>query len=212
MKDIAHFIEGFARFKEAYFSSDSGLFEQLKEKQSPKVMLIGCSDSRVDPALLLGGRPGDLFVVRNVANLVPPYERDGRYHGVSAALEFAVRDLEVEHIVVLGHSSCGGIHTLLTGSANREFLGKWMRMAAPARKKVLAELQGKSQALQARSLEQAAVLLSLKNLATFPWVKDRVKTGALHLHGWYFDLNKGELWAYDPAKRGFARLCKPLID
>ena len=85
-------------------------------------------------------------------------------------------------------------------------------MAAPARKKVLAELPGKSQALRARSLEQAAVLLSLKNTATFPWVKDRVKQGTLHLHGWHFDLNKGELWAYDPVKRVFSRLCKPLID
>jgi len=167
--------------------------------------VIACSDSRVDPAHLFDARPGDLFVVRNVANLVPPYESDGATHGVSAALEFAVRALGVAHVCVLGHGQCGGVRALLEG-AQGEFLPRWVDIAREARDDVLARLPGKPPALQARACEQAALLLSLRNLLTFPWVAERVEGGALALHAWYFDLERGELLAYAPDSGRFVPL------
>jgi carbonic anhydrase len=172
-------------------------------------MIIGCSDSRVDPAILTNCAPGDIFTVRNVANLVPPYVEDGGQHGVSAALEFAVCHLGVEHIIVLGHSQCGGINALMAGSCGCKgggFISNWMSIATPAKEKVLAELPGKDAKLQQRAAEQAAILLSLENLHTFPWIDQRVKDGALSLHGWYFDLNAGELSEYKPTSGLFQKI------
>lgn len=204
MKDIAHFIEGFGKFHSVYFGSHPELFEDLKEGQNPKAMMIGCSDSRVDPAILVNSSPGDLFVARNVANLVPPYQEDGGYHGVSAALEFAVRNLEVQHVIVMGHSQCGGIRALMQGIEDRQFVSQWVQIAQAAKEEVLASLKDKPPELQARACEEAAILLSLENLATFPWVAKAVEAGELTLHGWYFDLAAGELLAYDPESLGFA--------
>lgn len=169
-----------------------------------KVLIVACADSCVDPALLTGAEPGDLFVVRNVANLVPPYEPGGCFASVPAALEFAVLSLEVEHVIVLGHAQCGGIHAMMsdTGSGG-EFIGKWMSIAKPAPERVFAELPTKPLALQARACEQAAILVSLESLKTYPWVSQRVTTGAMHLHGWYFDIAQGELMRYNPARNGF---------
>ncbi|MDP1635414.1 MAG: carbonic anhydrase [Gallionellaceae bacterium] len=204
MKDIANFISGFRRFQEKYFSEDRELFEQLRQGQRPKAAIIACADSRVDPALLMGAEPGDVFVVRNVANLVPPYEPGGGFASVAAALEFAVLSLAVEHVIVLGHAQCGGIHALMSGSAaDSEFIGKWVDVARRARDRVLAELPDKSPALQDRACEQAAILVSLENLMTYPWIAERVTTGAMHLHGWYFDIAQGELLSYHPARNGF---------
>lgn len=199
MKDIERFITGFRSFQKDYFGTEGSQFEPLKQGQSPKTMIIGCSDSRVDPAILTNCVPGDIFTVRNVANLVPPYEEDGGRHGVSAALEFAVCHLGVEHIIVLGHSQCGGINALMAGSCGCTadgFISSWMSIAAPARERVLAELPDKEPALQQRAAEQASILLSLENLHSFPWIDQRVKAGELSLHGWYFDLSAGELSEY----------------
>ncbi len=201
MKDLERFITGFRTFRDDYFGTDNSHFEPLKQGQKPKTMIIGCSDSRVDPAILTNCAPGDIFTVRNVANLVPPCEEDGGRHGVSAALEFAVCHLEVEHIVVLGHSQCGGINALMAGSCGCKgdsFISSWMSIAAPAREKVLAELGGKDPKLQQRAAEQASILLSLENLHSFPWIDERVTAGTLSLHGWYFDLNAGDLLEYQP--------------
>jgi carbonic anhydrase len=204
MKDIAHFIAGFRRFQEKYFSADQELFEQLRQGQRPKALIVACADSRVDPALLTGAEPGDVFVVRNVANLVPPYEPGSSYASVPAALEFGVLSLEVEHIIVLGHAQCGGIHALLNGDGPvGEFIGKWVGIAQRARERVLTELPTKSPVLQARACEQAAILVSLENLMTYPWIAERVATGAMHLHGWYFDMAEGSLLHYDPAHNAF---------
>jgi carbonic anhydrase len=204
MKDIAEFIAGFKRFQERYFSEDRDLFERLGQGQSPKTMIVACADSRVDPALLTGAVPGDVFVVRNVANLVPPYERGGSFASVPAALEFAVLSLGVEHIIVLGHAQCGGIHALMSGAGTRgEFIGKWVGIAQRARERVLAELPAKPPALQERACEQASILVSLENLMTYPWIAQRVAAGTVHLHGWYFDIAKGELLCYDPARNAF---------
>lgn len=210
MEDIARLIAGFRRFQQNHFQGDTELFDQLKMGQQPNALVIGCSDSRVDPAILMDCAPGDLFVVRNVANLVPPYEPDAGYHGVSAALEYAVCSLKVAHIIVMGHSQCGGINGLMQGVGDGpgEFLGRWVNIAAPARAEVLQGLAGKSAEIQQRACEQAAILLSLDNLLTFPWLRQRVEQGELWLHGWYFDLLKGELLSYEAEKAAFQSLVR----
>jgi carbonic anhydrase len=200
MQDIERFIAGFRRFQDNYFGAESSHFEPLKKGQSPKTMIVGCSDSRVDPAILTGCAPGDIFTVRNVANLVPPHEENGGLHGVSAALEFAVCHLGVQHIVVLGHSQCGGIGALMRGTCGCKgggFISRWMTIATSAREQVLSELPGKAPELQQRAAEQASILLSLENLRSFPFIRERVENRTLSLHGWYFDIGAGELFGYD---------------
>ena len=204
MKDIAKFIAGFERFQEKYFGEERELFEQLKVGQSPKTLIVACADSRVDPALLTGAEPGDVFVVRNVANLVPPYHPGGEFASVPAALEFAVLSLKVEHIIVLGHAKCGGIHALMQGLGGQtKFIGKWISIADRARERVLTELPAKEPALQDRACEQAGILVSLENLLTYPWIAERVQAGSVHLHGWYFDIGAGALLHYDAASNAF---------
>jgi carbonic anhydrase len=201
MTDIKKFITGFKRFQDNYFGSHQELFGQLKQGQSPHAMVIACSDSRVDPAILMDVEPGDLFVVRNVANLVPPYESGGGLHGVSTALEFGVCVIGVDHIIVLGHRQCGGVHALMHGipkGASGEFIGRWVSIAARAKERVLADLPNASAEEQWCACEEAAILVSLENLLTFPWIKQRVQQGALVLHGWYFDIENGALQAYNP--------------
>jgi len=208
MKDLERFIAGFRSFQKDYFGPDNSLFEPLKQGQTPKTMIIGCSDSRVDPAILTNCEPGEIFTVRNVANLVPPYEETGGLHGVSAALEFAVCHLGVEHIIVLGHSQCGGIGALMEGGCDCKgsgFISRWMSIANSARERVLAELPGKDPQLQQLAAEQAAILLSLENLRSFPWIDDRVAAGTLSLHGWYFNLTVGELMEYVPEQGTFEK-------
>ncbi len=205
MRDVEDFLAGFRRFQTRFFGGDRELYEELRLGQRPQALVIACCDARVDPAHLLDARPGDLFVLRNVANLVPPYESDGATHGVSAALEFAVRSLAVAHVCVLGHGQCGGVRALLEG-AQGEFLPRWVEIAREARDEVLARLPGKSLEMQARACEQASLLLSLRNLLTFPWVAERVEAGTLALHGWYFDLERGRLLGYDAATGRFIPL------
>jgi carbonic anhydrase len=216
MEEIERFIAGFRVFQKDYFGPGAAHFEPLKAGQNPRTMIVGCSDSRVDPAILTNAGPGDIFMVRNVANLVPPYEDNGGRHGVSAALEFAVCHLEVEHLIVLGHSQCGGIHALMNPAGGApapapdepgaHFIDGWMSIAAPARQRTLAELPHKPAHLQQRAAEQAAILLSLENLHTFPFIDRRVQAGKLSIHGWYFDLQQGELLAYDPRQSRFRKL------
>lgn len=200
MKDIAKFITGFEHFQAKYFRDERGLFARLRQGQEPRALVISCSDSRVDPAMLTGADPGDLFVVRNVANLVPHYRDDAEAPGIRAAIEFAVKTLEVGHIIVLGHSGCGGIQALMDGEGitqeRYEFVGAWISIARRAREQVLRELPQKSPALQCRACEQAAILISLENLLSFPWIREGVDQGRLALHGWHFDIDAGELLAY----------------
>lgn len=201
MPEIKKFIRGFKRFRENYFGGNHELFGQLKQGQSPKAMVIACSDSRVDPAILLDCQPGDLFMVRNVANLVPPYEHGGGLHGVSTALEFGVTIIGVGHVIVLGHRQCGGVRALMQGvpeKASAEFIGRWVNIAARAKERVLAELPDAPPEVQCQACEEASVLVSMENLLTFPWIGERVRQGTLKLHGWYFDIESGSLLAYDP--------------
>ena len=192
---IDRLIAGFKSFRETYYEEQPDFYRSLVEKgQKPDVMVIACSDSRVNPSIIAKAEPGELFIVRNVANLVPPYEPDSHYHGTSAAIEFAVRDLNVEHIIVLGHSHCGGIRCLCEGhedAKNREFIDGWMSIVEQARDD---SLKGEA---QLRNVEREAVKVSLDNLLTFPCVKRRVEDGRLKLHGWLFDLEAGELLAHE---------------
>jgi len=208
MEDLLRMIRGFRHFREDYFAGTSQLYRSLQNGQQPKTLMIACSDSRVDPALITRSRPGDLFVIRNVANLVPPYEPDDRHHGVSAALEYAVKFLQVEHIVVLGHANCGGIRALMgaDGEMDSEFIRSWMTIAAAARQEVRDRLAHKPVELQLRACEEAAILLSIENLLSFPWIAERTASGVLSIHGWYFDLHTGELLDYDPASGEFLPL------
>ena len=209
MSSPKQLIEGFARFREKHFAKDDALFRELVEQgQTPKILVVACCDARVDPALILDCAPGDLFVIRNVANLVPPAENQGHYHGTSAALEFGVRNLGVQNIIVLGHAQCGGIHALLEGSVTRDdsFIAEWMGIAGAARKQVEQELAGADKKVRHRACEQQAILVSLNNLMTFSWIRERIEHGTLTLHGWYFDIENGQLLGYDAATRQFSTL------
>jgi len=204
-------IEGFHRFREQHFTDDDALYRQLvAEGQTPKILVVACCDSRVDPALVLNCAPGDLFVIRNVANLVPPLEsRSGGHHGTSAALEYGVQTLGVEHIIVLGHAHCGGIRALVqTGGACNpvSFIDDWMCLVEDARASVEQDFPGAPLEDRTQACEQRAILGSLDNLRTFPWVRERVEQGALSLHGWYFDMENGQLLGYNPATRLFETL------
>jgi carbonic anhydrase len=150
----------------------------------------------------------DLARIRNVANLVPPAENQGHYHGTSAALEFGVRNLAVQHIIVLGHAQCGGIHALLEGGVARDdtFISEWMTIADAAREQIEREFAGASSEVRHRACEQQAILVSLNNLMTFSWIRERVEQGSLALHGWYFDIERGELLGYNETARQFEAL------
>ena len=208
MADINKLLEGFKRFRHNIFDENPGLFDRLnKQGQTPKTIVVGCCDSRVDPAIVTDCDPGDLFIIRNVANLVPPFETGGNYHGTSAALEFGVRNLEVENIIVLGHAQCGGIRALMNpapGSEQHEgFVPGWMKVASNARNRVLSRMHGEPLEKQQRACEQEAILVSLDNLLTFPWILERVAQKKLTLHAWYFDLEHGELLRFNPSSNIF---------
>ncbi len=193
-------IQGFSRFHSKYFLEKNKLYRTLAEKgQSPEVLMIACSDSRNDPALVTQSEPGDIFVVRNVAAIVPPYHPDDKYHGTSAAIEFAVKGLHVKDIVVMGHAQCGGIKALLDDAVATqfEFLGNWIEIGRPAKDAVTTALSDAPTEIKQRALEQAVILISLNNLMTFPWVKEGVAAGSITLHGWYFDLEKGKMLSLD---------------
>jgi carbonic anhydrase len=192
-------IDGYRRFRAAEWPERRRLFEQLAEQgQRPRALVIGCVDSRVDPGMILDAGPGELLVVRNVANLVPPYAPDGAHHSTSAALEFAVRVLEVPDIVVIGHGMCGGIAALLNGAPPQatDFLVPWISIAQKAKERVLACDDGADAQL---ACEQAAVALSLENLRGYPWVAERLAAGTLQLHGAHFDIRHGVLTLMDGA-------------
>ena len=195
-------IAGYRRFRATQWPERRAVFEALaRDGQSPRAMVIACSDSRVDPAMIFGAGPGELFILRNVAALVPPWQPDAQFHATSAALEFAVRVLEVPDLVVLGHGMCGGIRALLEGApqAASDFLGPWMRIAEPAKRRVLECRAADPQT----ACEREAVKESLANLLTFPWIAERVADGRLRLHGATFDIRFGVLWRLQ-ADGGFA--------
>ena len=193
-------IAGYHRFRAGYYKANEERLTTLAmEGQSPAVAIVGCCDSRVDPAVITDSAPGELFVIRNVANLVPPCEGEGTWHGTSAALEFAVCGLGVEHLIVLGHARCGGIRALLEGDSQGEnhFINEWMRIAEEAREIALDQDGPHSMEERARLCELESIKISLSNLASFPWIRQRLEAGSLELHGWYYDMRSGELLFLD---------------
>jgi carbonic anhydrase len=206
-----HLADRFRRFKYRHFAPNQDHYEKLAtEGQNPDVMIVSCCDSRVDPETLFSAMPGELFVVRNVANLVPPFETTGKYHGVSAALEFAALNLRVAHIVVLGHSGCGGVRACLDHGALRqtkaEFIINWMSMLDSARDKVLATHAGKPAAQLTDELEREGIKTSLANLRTFPCIQILEGKGRITLHGAYFDIASGMLEVLDRDSGEFVTL------
>jgi carbonic anhydrase len=201
-----HLIDGYRTFTSQRLPTEQSRYRELSERgQSPEVMVIGCCDSRVSPEVIFDARPGELFVVRNVANIVPPYEPDGHAHGVSAALEFGVAALKVKHIVVLGHARCGGVKAFAEKAeplSPGDFIGNWMRLMAPAAEK--AGPQDKlSWADYITRLEQANVANSLDNLKSFPRLRELIASGEVAIHGAYFGVATGELSIRDGATGKF---------
>lgn len=206
MAEIKKLLKGYREFYQKYFQSGDELYKSLKDGQSPKTLIIACSDSRVDPSIVTAADPGDIFVIRNVANLVPPYQvKESGLHGVSAALEFAVRFLEVKHIVIMGHSSCAGINALLNQEkiADTDFIGKWMAVAGKARERTLECGHNHSDSENQSKCEKESILLSLDNLLSFPWISERVGQKSLKLHGWYFSVEDGRMQEFNPESQKF---------
>ena len=208
MTDFSGLIDGYRRFKANGWMQQRERWTRLAVGQNPQLMVIACSDSRVDPTIIFDTSPGEIFMVRNVANMVPPFETSPGHHGVSAALEFAVTQLEVPEIVVLGHQSCGGCAAALTRRfegapvGQGGFIDDWMSLLDDARDRVIAE-HGQSDAA-VRALEFEAVKVSIANLRTFPCVPIREKAGKLRLHGAYFAVADGILHLLDEATGEFA--------
>ena len=199
-------LEGYQAFTTQRLPTEQSRYRELSERgQSPEVMVIGCCDSRVSPEVIFDAGPGELFVVRNVANLVPVYQPDGGAHGVSAALEYAINALRIKHIVVLGHAQCGGIRAFIDKIeplSPGDFIGRWMAMFVKPGEIVEQRDRESMQEFTIR-IEKAAIFRSLENLMTFPFVQAQVETGALNLHGAYFGVAEGSLFVLDAAAREF---------
>lgn len=197
MTSIDDLIVRARAFHSGHFAEQQPLYQKLvREGQSPKILMIACSDSRVDPSVIFDAEPGQIFMVRNVASLVPQSSPDEGCHGTSAAIEFGVLGLGVEHVVVLGHGHCGGIDALLSGAdKHTDFIGPWLSCASGVRDQVIKDMPDGSPEQQARALEYETVRQSVRNLMTFPWIEERVRAGNLSLHGWHFDIAEGSLSA-----------------
>jgi carbonic anhydrase len=199
-------IDGYGAFASGRLQSEQHRYRELAERgQKPEIMVIGCCDSRVSPEVIFDAGPGELFVLRNIGNMVPPYQPDGMYHGVSAALEFGVGVLKVKHIVVLGHAHCGGVKAFAEDADPifpGDFIGRWMTLMAPAAKKV-GPRGDRTQSEYITLLEQASVANSIDNLMTFPRLRALSEQGSVMLHGAYFGVAAGELSVLDKATGEF---------
>ena len=187
-------LTGYRRFRENRWPQEHAEYEALAQGQKPHTLVVACSDSRADPALIFDAAPGELFVVRNVANLVPPYQPDGQLHGVSAALEFGVKVLGVSRIVVMGHAHCGGVNAMLNGAPDncRDFVAPWVAQATPVVRLICESFPAEP---AERLAEETVVRLSLENLRTFPWIAERERAGDLTLVGLHFGIADGVLTA-----------------
>ena len=208
MPYLPQLIEGYHRFREQDWARERERWSELAEGQSPRVMILSCADSRADPAQIFDARPGEMFVARNIAALAPPYETTPGYHGVSAALEFAVTQLKVGEILVMGHGLCGGCAAALTGQfddsepGEGHFIADWVGMLSGARNRVRAH-HPKLDRAAFLEMEHEAVKVSLANLRTFPWIAERELAGELKLHGAHFSIGEGRLYMLDEAEGEF---------
>ncbi|GJL85408.1 MAG: carbonic anhydrase [Micavibrio sp.] len=207
-------IDGFHLFQKEYTSSEKGAYYKklIGREQKPETLVIACSDSRIDPAILTHSDPGEFFGIRNVAALVPPYNNAGLLRGTSSAIEYAVRHLEIKHIVILGHEGCGGVNALATGNYqatsnhNYQFLHHWLDIGAKAKEEVSHKLHDAQDEVKTRALEQATILVSMENLLSFPWIKDKCDREELQIHGWYFDKSEGQLLEYNAKNELFEKV------
>lgn len=202
-------LNGYRNFMTGRYAAESDRYRSLaREGQAPETLVIACCDSRAAPEAIFDAGPGELFVLRNVANLVPPYSPDGEYHATSAALEFAVQSLKVSHIVVMGHGRCGGIRAALDPAAEPlspgDFIGKWMSLVAPAAEAVAGNKLMTAGERQT-ALERISIRYSIANLRSFPCVRILEGKGRLTLHGAWFDISTGELWVMNPETGDFER-------
>jgi carbonic anhydrase len=208
MPYLTQLIEGYRRFRQNDWERERERWAELAEGQSPQVMILACADSRSDPAQIFDARPGEIFVARNIAALAPPFETNPGYHGVSAALEFAVTQLNVGEILVMGHGMCGGCAAALTGqfdttpSGEGHFISDWVSMLDAARNEVRARHESLDRAAFL-DMEREAVKVSLANLRTFPWIAERESDGRLKLHGAHFSIAEGRLYLLDEAEGSF---------
>jgi carbonic anhydrase len=196
---FAKMQQGYQLFRKKYALGDNSVMQCLSTAgQKPQIMVVSCCDSRVDPALILQCDPGDLFVVRNVANIVPPYEKDEAHHGTSAALEFAICFLKVKHLILLGHSQCGGIETLLNnnGSNHNDFITNWVSLIKTDHPHLK----------DADDYAKLALNKSFENCLTFPWIKEKVAQNELTIYLWFFDVKKGQIFTYSDAQGGYQPL------
>jgi len=207
----AYLVQRYAGWRATTYAENQAWYRRLaKEGQRPRAMVIACCDSRLQVTSIFGADTGEFFIHRNIANLVPPYEPDGDHHGTSAAVEYAVKVLEVAHLIVLGHSGCGGVQgcaDMCSGKApeledKSSFVGRWMDLLRPGYEKV----RGLESPDLERALEQEAVLISLANLMTFPFLQERVETGDLSLHGLWTEIGEGGLLAYSPTDQAFKQV------
>jgi carbonic anhydrase len=207
MNEFGTLLTGYRRFREHRYESEKTRWRELAVGQAPRAIIIACSDSRVDPAMIFDADPGDIFVVRNVANLVPPFEGGGGRHGVSAALEFGVTQLDIAEVVVMGHERCGGIQAALTGQFHNApageggFVAKWMSQIDERANEIAASHGTGEEA--ARVLEEVAIRQSLANLRTFPFVAEREQTGRLKIIGCHFSISEGQLYMLDEVEDRF---------
>ncbi len=210
-------IRGYKVFRKEYLDSKFEAYRNWASKgQKPKTLIIGCSDSRVNPAILTQAGLGEVFAVNNVANIVPPYEKGLSHHkSLGAAIQYAVNHVGVEHIIVMGHSDCGGIAALMASDDNTprfdagedDYIADWVSILEPAKRAVLENSGGSSREECCRLAEMEGALLSIQNLAGYPWVRQAVAEKSLTLHAWYFHVDSGELLSYRPEEGRFRRLC-----
>ena len=203
---IEELKEGNQLFRNTKFKDYKNDFDTLVQKgQSPEILFIGCSDSRVVPDLIISSKPGDMFIVRNVGNFVPPYKDDIDYHGTTAAIEFALSVLNVKHIIICGHSNCGACRSLYLDLDNSlVHMKKWLQLGIKAKEEVLKKLDFKTQEKEVYTLtEKTSIIHQLKNLLTFPEVKKRIKDNRLSIHGWHYKIEDGTIEYYDRKKNLF---------
>lgn len=199
-KSFIKVLQGYRSFRKKYALGDNSVMQYLSNYgQQPEIMVISCCDSRVDPALILQCDPGDLFVVRNVANIIPPYEKDEMHHGTSAALEFAICFLKVKHLILLGHSQCGGIQVLLNNSNTyqNDFISSWVS---------LVKSQHTHSCNNADDYAKLALNHSLQNCLTFPWIKERIEQKNLNIHLWFFDVKQGQIFTWCDKEKNYQPL------
>ncbi|MBF7097428.1 carbonic anhydrase [Alkalibacter mobilis] len=197
---MQNLLDGITKFRKKDFEDHKELFKELGNRQKPHTLFISCSDSRIDPNMITGTKPGELFIIRNIANIVPPYRESEEYLATTSAIEYAVLVLEVENIVICGHSNCGGCAASFKSAEELKDIPhtrKWLELIRPVRDMVLKEISENEPEAREWLMEQGNVVEQLKHLLTFPYIRERVEEGKLNLSGWYYIIETGEIFIYD---------------